>query len=239
MTVDTDLFYLRINEHGTVVLSIDLPYADTTDFPYSKNPDSNYTEYIDPQANTEKNTAFYQREMLTAYERIFKNLWTLDTPIADIQEVSASSIATNHELDYWTRLEENRADLTLSQQLFAASYQQLGFRFKEEGLNSISYTPIIGTKICDTTLLSVDDAIRQFNQLMAIPPQINEVLTVTVGYNTEDYLYDTIPVYNVYYREDDRIKCAAMPAVTIDLDQYYVAPNIMFELHMDDVFRKE
>lgn len=239
LTVDTDLFYLRINEHGTVVLSIDLPYADTTDFPYSKNPDSNYTEYIDPQANTEKNTAFYQREMLTAYERIFKNLWTLDTPIADIQEVSASSIATNHELDYWTRLEENRADLTLSQQLFAASYQQLGFRFKEEGLNSISYTPIIGTKICDTTLLSVDDAIRQFNQLMAIPPQINEVLTVTVGYNTEDYLYDTIPVYNVYYREDDRIKCAAMPAVTIDLDQYYVAPNIMFELHMDDVFRKE
>ena len=239
LTVDTDLFYLRINEHGTVVLSIDLPYADTTDFPYSKNPDSNYTEYIDPQANTEKNTAFYQREMLTAYERIFKNLWTLDKPIADIQEVSASSIATNHELDYWTRLEENRADLTLSQQLFAASYQQLGFRFKEEGLNSIFYTPIIGTKICDTTLLSVDDAIRQFNQLMAIPPQINEVLTVTVGYNTEDYLYDTIPVYNVYYREDDRIKCAAMPAVTIDLDQYYVAPNIMFELHMDDVFRKE
>lgn len=74
---------------------------------------------------------------------------------------------------------------------------------------------------------------------MAIPPQINEVLTVTVGYNTEDYLYDTIPVYNVYYREDDRIVCAAMPAVTIDRDQYYVAPNIMFELHMDDVFRKE
>ena len=244
LNIDTKKFYLTINEHGTIWLRIHLAYSEPSDKPYSKNPETGFSGYIGPQSDTVKNTAFYQREMMTVYEQLFKNLWQLDNPIADVQEASCSHINTNHEFYYWTKLYESRSDVSLSQQLFTASYQQLDFTFEEEGLSSVTYTPIFGTKVFDTPLLSVDDAISQFNKLSLLPPaigpkplEINEILTVTVGYNNGDYLYDTIPVYNIYYWQDEHIICSTIPAVTIDPDQYYIAPDIMFELHIDQAFR--
>lgn len=244
LNINTNKFYLTINEHGTIWLRINLAYSEESELPYSKNPESDFSGYIDPQSDTVNNIAFYQREMMTAYEQLFKRLWQFDNPIADIQEASCSHIGTDHQFYYWTKLYESRTDVSLSQQLFAASYQQLDFTFEENGLSGVTYTPIFGTKVFDTQLLNVDDAISQFNKLSVLPPamgpkplEINEILTVTVDYNNADYLYDTIPVYNIYYWQDERIICSAIPAVTIDPDQYYVAPDIMFELHIENAFQ--
>lgn len=236
ITVDTDLFYLRIYEHGTVDLSIKLAYSDTTNFPYSKNPESDFSGYIDKDADTEKNIAFFEKAMFDAYNQILKNVFELNNPIAEISEASASNIATNHQLDYYTSLVETIKEGSLSQQLFAASYHRLTFSFVEEGLTYISYTPILGTKVGDAALLSIDDAIAQWNQHIGLPFEPDEILTVTISYNTEDYLYDTIPMYNIYHRQEDEIINTSIPAVTIDADLFYAFPLLMYELHQEDSF---
>ena len=237
LSVDTDLFYLRISEHGSVLLYLDLAYSDT-DTPYSKNPESDLKGYIDKASDSEKNIAFYKREAMMAYDKILKNIWAFNDPLVDVQEISESNIATNNQLDYSTKLVENMSDGTLAQQLFAARYQQLTYAYMEDGMWYVIYTPILGIKTCDMPLISVEDAIAQYREMMAIPPEIDEILTVTVDYNNADYLYDTIPVYNIYYWKDDRIVCSTMPAVTIDSDLYYIAPNIIYELHMEDAFHQ-
>lgn len=238
LTIKTDLFYLTINEHGTIYMSIDSPYSDTTNFPYSKNPDSDYSSYIDKDSDTIKNTAFFEKAMFDAYNQIFKNVFELNEPIAEIYEASASNISSNHQLDYFTNLVENIKEGSLSQQLFAASYQNLSFSFREEGLTSISYTPIFGTKVGDIALLNIDDAIKQWNQHTSLHLDPDAIVTVIVGYNTVDYQYDTIPVYNIYYHQDDEITNTQIPAVTIDSDLFYAAPLLMYELHQEDFSRK-
>lgn len=234
LTIKTDLFYLTINEHGTVSLSINSPYSDTTNCPYSKNPDSDLSGFIDKDSDTKKNTAFFENAMFDAYNQIFKNVFKLNNPIAEIYEASASNVATTHQLDYFTSLVEITKEGSLSQQLFAASYHRLTFSFGEEGLTYISYTPILGTKIGDIALLNIDDAIAQWNQHIALPLEPDEIITVIVGYNTTDYLYDTIPVYDIYYRINNEITNTMIPAVAIDSDLFYAAPLLMYELHQED-----
>lgn len=238
ITVDTDLFYLTINEHGTVDLSVKLAYSDTTNFPYSKNPESDFSGYIDKDADTEKNIAFFEKAMFDAYNQIFNNVFEFNNPIAEISEASASNIATTHQLDYFTSLVETIKEGSLSQQLFATSYQRLTFSFVEEGLTYISYTPILGTKVGDAALLSIDDAIAQWNQHIGLPLEPDEILTVTISYNTEDYLYDTIPMYNIYHRQEDEIINTSIPAVAIDSDLFYAFPLLMYELHQEDFSRQ-
>ena len=244
LNIDTKKFYLTINEHGTIWLRIHLAYSEPSDKPYSKNPETGFSGYIGPQSDTVKNTAFYQREMMTVYEQLFKNLWQLDNPIADVQEASCSHINTNHEFYYWTKLYESRSDVSLSQQLFTASYQQLISPLKKKVLAALpthqSSVQRYSTPRCLVLTMQFHSLTSCHYWPPAIGPkplEINEILTVTVGYNNGDYLYDTIPVYNIYYWQDEHIICSTIPAVTIDPDQYYIAPDIMFELHIDQAFR--
>lgn len=79
----------------------------------------------------------------------------------------------------------------------------------------------MGTKIGDIALLNIDDAIAQWNQHIALPLEPDEIVTVIVGYNTTDYLYDTIPVYDIYYRINNEITNTMIPAVAIDSDLFY------------------
>ncbi len=126
--------------------------------------------------------------------------------------------------------------MTLPQQLFQNAYLNLSFSFTSYSLNYLTYTPIYGEKIADVKLISVDEAIEQYNSMIAIPTVINDIQAVTVGYNTEDYLYDTIPVYTIYYQEtlesgEKRTVSIDIPAVSIDPALTYVGPMIAFELH--------
>lgn len=69
---------------------------------------------------------------------------------------------------------------------------------------------------------------------IALPLEPDEIVTVIVGYNTTDYLYDTIPVYDIYYRINNEITNTMIPAVAIDSDLFYAAPLLMYELHQED-----
>ncbi len=232
--VSSDPISFRIYQHGTICLYLNFEYPPTIKTPYTQ---VGTFKNLDPNGNHEEYRTFFMQMIEAAMKGGMEQFFPFKDPQLVLSEANALSANIAITLEMNNELyEQTDKTLTLPQQLFQTAYQNLSFSFTSYSLNDLTYTPIYGEKIADVKLISVDEAIEQYNSMIAIPTVINDIQAVTVGYNTDDYLYDTIPVYTIYYQEtlesgEKRTISTIIPAVSLDPTLTYVAPMIAFELH--------
>ncbi len=226
----------RIFQNGSIHVYLNAPYPSALKTPYTQ---VGSFEDLDPNGDHEQYRTFFTQAIFAAMKGGLDQFFPFENPQLVLSEANTVSINPEVTLTINCQLhEQSDESLTLPQQLFQTAYQKLDLMFTSSDLWYVEYTPIYGEKIADVKLISVDEAIEQYNSMIETPVTINDIQAVTVSYNTDDYLYDTIPVYTVYYQEtlesgEKRTVSIDIPAISIDPALTYEAPMMAYELHVD------
>lgn len=202
---------ILVRQNGSISVELSIPYSE--DF------------------QNDKSEQGVKNAVQSVYDHYFKALVDFKNPViqvdASIHLIDGKIQTAYHGYIY------NETTSSLTDQLLAQAYQRIDVEFDEIGVSSFTINTLNAEYIGNAVLL---DPYEAQVQMQLLDPELNLPIdnrATELHYANQDYQYYALPTYRIYgYDIHGQGVIVEVPAVIVDAEQVYKAPQIYTELHL-------